>query len=49
MELHAGQIQGFFDVPFDHLFSAPMLVKYLQEKLAEFKTEYVLDQLRISI
>ena len=32
MELHAGQIQGFFDVPFDHLFSAPMLVKYLQEK-----------------
>ena len=31
MELHAGQIQGFFDVPFDHLFSAPMLVKYLQE------------------
>jgi ribose-phosphate pyrophosphokinase len=29
-DLHAGQIQGFFDIPSDHLFAAPVLVKYFQ-------------------
>jgi ribose-phosphate pyrophosphokinase len=34
-DLHAGQIQGFFDIPADHLFAAPVLVGYFQElKLA---------------
>lgn len=32
MDLHAGQIQGFFDVPVDHLTSLPVLVGYFQEK-----------------
>jgi len=27
-DLHAGQIQGFFDIPADHLFAAPVLVRY---------------------
>ncbi|PYP90190.1 MAG: phosphoribosylpyrophosphate synthetase [Blastocatellia bacterium AA13] len=27
-DLHAGQIQGFFDIPADHLFAAPVLVGY---------------------
>jgi ribose-phosphate pyrophosphokinase len=26
MDLHAGQIQGFFDIPVDHLYAAPVLV-----------------------
>ncbi|MEZ4819619.1 MAG: hypothetical protein R3A45_06900 [Bdellovibrionota bacterium] len=26
MDLHAGQIQGFFNIPFDHLFSAPVMI-----------------------
>jgi ribose-phosphate pyrophosphokinase len=30
MDLHAGQIQGFFDIPVDHLFAAPVLIEYLQ-------------------
>ncbi len=30
MDLHAGQIQGFFDVPVDHLFAAPVLLDYLR-------------------
>jgi ribose-phosphate pyrophosphokinase len=30
MDLHAGQIQGFFDVPVDHLFAAPVLIDYLK-------------------
>lgn len=29
MDLHAGQIQGFFDVPVDHLFAAPVMLEYL--------------------
>jgi len=31
MDLHAGQIQGFFDIPVDHLFAAPVLIQYLQK------------------
>ena len=35
MDLHAAQIQGFFDVPVDHLFAAPILDEYFQKlKLA---------------
>lgn len=32
MDLHAAQIQGFFDIPLDHLYSAPILVDYFQKK-----------------
>lgn len=31
VDLHAYQIQGFFDIPVDHLHAAPVLVKYLRE------------------
>jgi len=30
MDLHAGQIQGFFNIPVDHLYAAPILLKYIQ-------------------
>ncbi|MGH6661786.1 MAG: ribose-phosphate pyrophosphokinase [Rhodospirillales bacterium] len=33
MDLHAGQIQGFFDIPTDNLYAAPVLVKDIKEKL----------------
>lgn len=32
MDLHAQQIQGFFDIPVDHLYAAPVMVKFLREK-----------------
>ena len=32
MDLHAAQIQGFFDIPFDHLFAMPVLLSYLKER-----------------
>jgi ribose-phosphate pyrophosphokinase len=32
MDLHAPQIQGFFDVPVDHLYAAPVLNGYFQKK-----------------
>jgi ribose-phosphate pyrophosphokinase len=31
MDLHAGQIQGFFDIPVDHLYAAPILLDYIRE------------------
>lgn len=31
MDLHAGQIQGFFDIPLDHLFASPVLIGYFKE------------------
>jgi ribose-phosphate pyrophosphokinase len=30
MDLHAGQIQGFFDIPVDHLYSSPVLLEYVR-------------------
>ncbi|ERT59156.1 MULTISPECIES: ribose-phosphate diphosphokinase [Megasphaera] len=32
MDLHAGQIQGFFDIPVDHLGSASIMAKYINQK-----------------
>ena len=32
MDLHAGQIQGFFDIPTDNLFAAPVFLKDIEEK-----------------
>ncbi len=32
MDLHAQQIMGFFDIPVDHLYAAPVIVKYLRGK-----------------
>jgi ribose-phosphate pyrophosphokinase len=31
MDLHAGQIQGFFGIPVDNLFAAPVLIEYIRE------------------
>ena len=33
MDLHAGQIQGFFDIPLDNLFSAPPIIKRYEKKI----------------
>jgi ribose-phosphate pyrophosphokinase len=35
MDLHVGQIQGFFNIPVDHLFAAPVLLQYFQQRVAE--------------
>ncbi len=32
LDLHAGQIQGFFNIPVDHLYATPVLVRYIKEK-----------------
>ncbi|MGH9216225.1 MAG: ribose-phosphate diphosphokinase [Acidimicrobiales bacterium] len=35
VDLHSGQIQGFFDQPFDHLTAMPVLVEHLEQNLGE--------------
>lgn len=35
MDLHAAQIQGFFEIPVDHLYGAPLLAKYYKNKMDE--------------
>jgi len=32
MDMHAGQIQGFFNIPFDHLYAAPILVEDMKRR-----------------
>ncbi len=39
MDLHAGQIQGFFDIPVDNLYASPILLNYLRKK---FKNDLVI-------
>ncbi len=34
LDLHAGQIQGFFDIPTDNLFAAPVMVRDIRESFA---------------
>ena len=41
MDLHAAQIQGFFDIPVDHLMGAPILTPYLQPIVHHHEDEYV--------
>ena len=32
MDLHADQIQGFFDIPVDHMQGLPLMAKYFKDK-----------------
>ncbi len=32
VDLHAQQVDGFFDIPVDHLYAAPVLIRYLRQK-----------------
>jgi ribose-phosphate pyrophosphokinase len=40
MDLHAGQIQGFFNIPVDHIYAMPVMMDYLKTK---FGSETVID------
>lgn len=34
MDLHAGQIQGFFNIPFDNIFASPVLLDYIKQNIS---------------
>lgn len=35
LDLHAGQIQGFFNIPVDNLFAAPLILKYIRNNFSD--------------
>jgi ribose-phosphate pyrophosphokinase len=35
IDLHAGQIQGFFNIPVDHLYAAPVMIDFIRNKFAD--------------
>ena len=41
MDLHANQIQGFFNIPVDHLIGAPILAAHMREKMGTTADDYV--------
>jgi ribose-phosphate pyrophosphokinase len=41
VDLHAGQIQGFFNIPVDNLYAMPVLVKYLRQRVQDRKVTVV--------
>jgi phosphoribosylpyrophosphate synthetase len=40
MDLHAGQIQGFFNIPFDNIFASPVILDYIQKNISIRCTDY---------
>lgn len=48
MDLHAAQIQGFFDIPVDHLFGNPILTKYYKKKFSQIIKEHPEDLVIVS-
>ncbi|MCS7250645.1 MAG: ribose-phosphate pyrophosphokinase [candidate division WOR-3 bacterium] len=41
VELHAEQIQGFFDIPVDHIYSAPIFIEYFKKEKEEILKEAI--------
>ncbi len=37
MDLHASQIQGFFDIPVDNLYAEPAVIKWIQKNISEWQ------------
>ncbi len=40
MDLHAGQIQGFFNIPFDNIYASPVLLQYISNEIASKSDNY---------
>jgi ribose-phosphate pyrophosphokinase len=41
LDVHAGQIQGFFNIPFDNIYASPILLRYIKEHLFTDNTIFV--------
>jgi len=42
VDLHAGQIQGFFNIPVDNLYAAPVILDYLKSRFSDVKDRLVM-------
>ncbi|XP_058793218.1 ribose-phosphate pyrophosphokinase 1 isoform X2 [Phymastichus coffea] len=43
MDLHASQIQGFFDIPVDNLFAEPAVLKWIKENITEWRNSTIVS------
>ncbi|XP_050539143.1 ribose-phosphate pyrophosphokinase 1 isoform X2 [Daktulosphaira vitifoliae] len=43
MDLHASQIQGFFDIPVDNLFAEPAVLKWIKENISEWRNSIIVS------
>lgn len=43
MDLHASQIQGFFDIPVDNLWSEPLMLSYIKQRIPNWKDAVVVS------
>lgn len=41
MDLHASQIQGFFDIPVDNLFAEPAVLKWIKENIVDWRSSII--------
>ena len=48
VDLHAGQIQGFFDMPVDNLFTTPLFARYIK-KILKVKILFVFHQTQVQL
>lgn len=43
MDLHASQIQGFFDIPVDNLYGEPAILKWIKENIADWRNSIIVS------
>ncbi len=43
MDLHASQIQGFFDIPVDNLYAEPAVLKWIRENIPEWRDSIIVS------
>lgn len=43
MDLHASQIQGFFDIPVDNLYAEPAVLKWIKENIPDWRNAIVVS------
>ncbi|KFM69556.1 Ribose-phosphate pyrophosphokinase 2, partial [Stegodyphus mimosarum] len=43
MDLHASQIQGFFDIPVDNLYAEPAVIKWIKENISEWRNSIIVS------
>jgi ribose-phosphate pyrophosphokinase len=43
MDLHASQIQGFFDIPVDNLWSEPLMISYIKRQIANWQNGIIVS------
>lgn len=43
MDLHASQIQGFFDIPVDNLYAEPAVLKWIKENITEWRDSTIVS------